>query len=288
MLNLKKPVFWIIIAVVVFCIVATVCFLINSKDAKDANLEDLQNASSETSMQVSDAVEQDISIFGEVVILSYSGPEFYMTPTVTLSKTNHSFELEFSKLDKYVITGDYKKVNNELVLTTSDESEKYIFREVGDTYVFDANKSSAVPKDKYVRGEKPKSPMPDGAVFEQKTVNSFYLDIIDSVTTDIDGDGKDEQCFLKPGPTSGLFTFGIYVLDAESENLKYANVFESEYYYLSFEKGSGGKIQVCGKTQDDEPVIHMFDISIRNGDIFLSENGVNVHYWVGQDDMILN
>lgn len=280
MFIFKKPAFWIIIAVaVIFFAAAAVCLLKNPKGVK---LEDIQSASSETATQISSAVEQNISVFGEVVILSYSGPEFYMTPTITLSKKSHSFEFMFSSLDQYVITGNYKKVNNELVLTTLDKCDKYIFREVGNTYVFDANKSSAIPKDKYVHGEKPKSPIPDGAVFEQKTVNSFYLDIIDSITADIDGDGKDEQCFLKSGPTSGLFTFGIYVLEAGSENLKYTNIFQSEFYYLSFEKDSDGKIRVRGKTQDDEPVIHLFDVSVENGNIVLSENGDDVIYWAGQ------
>lgn len=280
MLNYKKPAFWIIIAAVVSCVVVVVCFLIYSKDVKS---EDLQDTSPETVNQASSAVKQSISFFGEVVILSYSGPEFYMTPTITLSEKSHSFEFMFSSLDQYIITGNYKKTNNKLILTTLDKCDKYIFREVGNTYVFDANKSSAIPKHKYVHGEKPKSPVPDGAVFEQKTVNSFYLDVIDSITADIDGDGKDEQCFLKSGPTSGLFTFGIYVLEAGSENLKYTNIFQSEFYYLSFEKGSDGKIRVRGKTQDDEPVIHLFDVSVENGNIVLSENGKKVSYWVGQN-----
>ena len=214
----------------------------------------------------------------DLTILSYNGSESYMMSTIKLSESTNSCEISFSILDGFVCSGTFKETDNELVLFC-DEKNKYVFRKVDNTYVFDAKKSAAVPKKKYVRGEKPKSPIPDGAVFESKVVSNYELNKFDSITTDIDEDGRNEICYLCFGPTSGLFTFELNIFDEESKRLKYSNVFTSEFYYLSFVNGSDGKLKVRGKTQDDEPVIHIFDVSISNGSVILEENGYRVPYW---------
>lgn len=59
---------------------------------------------------------------------------------------------------------------------------------------------------------------------------------LDTATFDIDGDGKEEQCTLSAGPTSGLFTFIFSV--SENGNLEYFNIFNSPYTELQFEKNA--------------------------------------------------
>ncbi|MBQ7357900.1 MAG: hypothetical protein IJW65_04110, partial [Clostridia bacterium] len=50
----------------------------------------------------------------------------------------------------------------------------------------------------------------------------------------------------------------------------------SQFYYLSFQKGSDGITRVQGITQGENPETHLFDISIKDGNIYLTENGIPI------------
>ncbi len=105
--------------------------------------------------------------------------------------------------------------------------------------------------------------------------SSQYSPIIDMVTFDIDGDGKEEQCLLNYGPTSGLFTF---ILSA-SENgvLEYFNIFDSPYLKLSFERNSEGQVILVGVDSDDH-VLYM-KIGVYGGNIIISSDDQDNFYW---------
>ena len=45
---------------------------------------------------------------------------------------------------------------------------------------------------------------------------------------------------------------------------------------LSFQKGSDGITRVQGITQGENPETHLFDISIKDGYVYLTENGVYI------------
>ena len=93
---------------------------------------------------------------------------------------------------------------------------------------------------------------------------------------DIDGDGVDENCSLRPGHTSGLFTFIFSVQDKETGEVEYETEINSQVYELSFQKGSDGITRVQGITQGENPETHLFDISIKDGNVYLTENGVYI------------
>ena len=97
-----------------------------------------------------------------------------------------------------------------------------------------------------------------------------------TATFDIDGDGVDENCTLRPGHTSGLFTFIFSVQDKETGEVKYETEINSQVYELSFQKGADGITRVQGITQDEPPETHLFDISIKDGYVYLTENGVYI------------
>ena len=104
--------------------------------------------------------------------------------------------------------------------------------------------------------------------------SSQYSPIIDTATFDIDGDGKDEQCALSAGPTSGLFTFIFSV--SENGNLEYFNIFNSPYTELKFIKNAEGKMLLVGKSGEKTCYMGM-DIS--DGNIVLSSDEQEVSYW---------
>lgn len=104
--------------------------------------------------------------------------------------------------------------------------------------------------------------------------SSQYNPIIDTANFDIDGDGKEEQCALSAGPTSGLFTFIFSV--SENGNLEYFNIFNSPYTELKFEKNAEGRMLLVGKSGEKTCYMGM-DIS--DGNIVLSSDEQEVSYW---------
>ena len=104
--------------------------------------------------------------------------------------------------------------------------------------------------------------------------SSQYSTFIDTANFDIDGDGKEEQCALSAGPTSGLFTFIFSV--SENGNLEYFNVFNSPYTELKFKKNAEGKMLLVGKSGEKTCYMGM-DIS--DGNIVLSSDEQEVSYW---------
>ena len=117
-----------------------------------------------------------------------------------------------------------------------------------------------------------------GAWVEFQIITDFsdFSFIYDTATFDIDGDGDLENCTMRPGNTSGMFTFLFIVKDKETGEVEYESRFYSQVYELSFEKGSDGITRVKAATRDETPVTHIFDISIKDGYVNLTENGVPI------------
>ena len=100
--------------------------------------------------------------------------------------------------------------------------------------------------------------------------------VYDTATFDIDNDGVDEVCTMSVGPTSGLFTFRFNARELGTEKVEYHTVVYSQCYDLSFQKGSDGITRVQGITQGENPETHLFDISIKDGYVYLTENGIPI------------
>lgn len=95
---------------------------------------------------------------------------------------------------------------------------------------------------------------------------------------DIDGDGQLESCVLRYTPTTGAVNFVLSVRDSERPNQLYRGVFLSEkpadfsmVYDVSFETGEDGITRIRTTTQCDTPESHLYDISIEDGKVVLSE-----------------
>ena len=100
--------------------------------------------------------------------------------------------------------------------------------------------------------------------------------IYDTATFDIDDDGIDEACTMSVGPTSGLFTFTFNARELGTEKVEYHTVIYSQCYDLSFQKGADGVTRVQGITQGENPETHLFDVSIKDGYVYLTENGIPI------------
>ena len=98
----------------------------------------------------------------------------------------------------------------------------------------------------------------------------------DTAIFDIDNDGIAEVCTMSIGPTSGLFTFTFSAREVGKKDIEYHTLIWSQWYDLSFQKGSDGITRVQGISQGQNPKTHLFDISIKDGDVYLTENGVYI------------
>ena len=78
------------------------------------------------------------------------------------------------------------------------------------------------------------------------------------------------------GPTSGLFTFTFNAREVGTDKIEYHTIIYSQWYDLSFQKGDDGITRVQGITQGENPEIHLFDISIKDGYVYLTENGIPI------------
>lgn len=103
--------------------------------------------------------------------------------------------------------------------------------------------------------------------------NPKYTGYIAAATFDIDKDGRDEQCTLGHGPTSGIYTFTFTA--SENGEPEYFNIFTTGYMALGFEKLDSGETVLVGKNGDDVKNLHM---SVENGNIVL-DGDEQTSYW---------
>lgn len=107
----------------------------------------------------------------------------------------------------------------------------------------------------------------------ENTSFAGYMGYIAAATFDVDGDGREEDCVLGYGPTSGLFSFTFTA--SENGNPEYYNVFTTGYMELGFDKNADGEPVLVGKNGDD---VKIMKISVVNGNIVL-DGDEYTSYW---------
>lgn len=214
---------------------------------------------------------------GHVMYHFYGSPD-PGTPTVALWEGNKRFHFGWSIYSSYLCMGSYEQTGDTLTLRTDDGKYTFIFHVVGETLVFDAAGSSPIPEYRYASGAQPRSPVPDGAVFEREETLSVhqYSPMIDTATADMDGDGIWEEWSLSHGPTSGLYTVRISV--SENGQPEYFNIFMPASMVVGFEKTQDGTLWIKGQGEEHGPSPRI-DIAIDGENIVLTENGSMVPYW---------
>ena len=98
--------------------------------------------------------------------------------------------------------------------------------------------------------------------------------IFDEGIFDIDGDGKEEHCFMGYGPTSGIFTFTITAFeDGEPE---YFNIFTCPWTTLSFGITAEGQGILA---QNDDGTETFLSLGIEDGNIVIFSDTQEMEYW---------
>ncbi len=207
------------------------------------------------------------------VILVCEESREYTSPTLVFFEETKQFSFTFSYFSSYLAMGEYEVGEDDITLKTQDGNNTYVFKIGEDALVFDAKRSSELPKYKYGEGEEAQYPFEDGALFTNSPKS--YSPIIDTVEYDIDEDGITEVCTLTVGPTSGLYTFCFKV--TENGETEYDNVFYSRYFVEGFHIDEKGKLKIEAYALNSEECIYMA-VSTTASDIVLSTDDGIISY----------
>jgi len=111
--------------------------------------------------------------FSENEIYSYyDSVEKIFKPNIILSKADNTFQFTYSLYSSHIGRGTYELT--EEYLTLYDERNTYVFKTSGEDFVFDAQKSSPIPKFRYSADSyEAQSPVPDGAIFSRSVAQSY-------------------------------------------------------------------------------------------------------------------
>ena len=263
-LNYKKPTFWIIIVALLACIVVAVCFLTNPPSDDTSTTDPTYSGfawSAAYDTLYIDNINCDIDSDGltEEVRL-YAGPTGVQSYIIAVWDNK---ELELNgwfyppdrkdwKFDKFADGAVYIKA------TDSGNSEKST-----ELKLFIENNTLVVSGDEIkLTGSK--------MTAEPIAVQTSYQ-------FDVDGDGKAEYCTISPnGYYDGYYNshFKFIVWQNEGDvTPKYYTIFESSNLYLIYFREIDGQVKLCALQNGTEVKERSFDISVKDDNIVLSENG---------------
>ncbi|MCI8448846.1 MAG: hypothetical protein HFH30_10730 [Eubacterium sp.] len=110
---------------------------------------------------------------GTHILYTFKNSPDDIDPCISLSMEDNTFSFAYSAFSSYLAFGTYQLADQTLTLRTSDGLYTYVFTVRQDAFVFDASKSSAIPKYRYSGiSKKAESPVPDGAVFTSGSADS--------------------------------------------------------------------------------------------------------------------
>ena len=283
-LNYKKPAFWVIAVAIVLCIVLAFGFLTNPKNTSVFNSKyetgkclysDVVSAEKETKTNnVVYSITSNGTVYrtfedgtteelGELTETDFTADALKETlnkqgEKIDLGKTKNAYEI-LNEDGKYVV---FQKSNGTVYLVSffSDGNIMNVFKlkRTGDY-------EEVIPH-----------------------IENEYTTIISYATFDVDGDGKDENCALTYGPTSGLFTIVFTAIEVGEEEPEYINTFNLKYSggRPEFYKSQNGEIKL--KCYDDiwengsdrtEVVFLDIEIENENDNIVLKDGNEAIAYW---------
>lgn len=281
-LNYKKPALWIILISLILCIALAVCFLTVPKDT-DNNTTDPNYGITDPdglSYEQRYLMSQHPEYFG---LNSANGLDVYVCQFAPENYYFYLFEhsdTTTTRIDMMSMKGTVGAATMRLILDTYDVTREDItvipFQHPLSSYIISTNliPEGESPEDTETRRNAYREMILDMLFGEEMLVS---IPIYDSMQFDVDGDGRQEHCTLGFGMTSGVFTFTFTASEGTVGKWvqEYYTVFCSEWYkQLSFKQCDDGVVRVQGIDQNDE--IHLFDISIVDGNIYLTENGVPI------------
>ncbi len=101
-------------------------------------------------------------------VYTYVDSPEQISPTLNINYSDGSFTFNFSGFSSYIAKGKFITSGKNIICKTDDGKYNYVFEKSDNAYIFDADKSSPLPKYKYsADSETAVSPVPDGALFKK-------------------------------------------------------------------------------------------------------------------------
>lgn len=260
-LSYKKPAFWIILVAVTTLIITALCLLTNPKENNTHGKENNESNAVEEKDNESNVIATIPSGIGYNTKKIASIVDKAETGEVA---TDSAIEV-FYQDDTY--TYSFPSIRSDYVIVTFDDGTEKTVKEA-----LVAGEITIADLDAY-----------DIGYIKEVTpaLGDPFHHIIDKASFDIDNDGKVEDCYLGHGPTSGLLTYKIYV--SENGKGEYFDIFNCGPFLHNFVV-SDGEWKVQGIDQGENPKTHLFDISVKDNNIVLSEDEKELEYW-GEHDI---
>ena len=282
-LNYKKPAFWIIAVSLVAAVAVAVAFLtMPPSDIVDDIVQKFGNTDTD---KMTDNQKELYEKYPEYFGLdATNGLDVYVWQ---MAENSYSFGLKphsdeplgFTDTELYKLRGVFPYEMREILASYDIDRDEITIvpwqnpfsSYIPDIWILVEGADAVREREEYI--ESIEYMLFDKVYLEPDGLMGYIPDpFYDTMTFDVDGDGRDEVCTLEYGRTSGLFTF-IFNADDLLGNEKYRTNIYSMVYDLSFKVCDDGKVRVQGIDQLGD--VHLFDITVKDGDIWLydSETG---------------
>jgi len=270
-LHYKKPAFWLLVTAVVCCFAVALCFLTDPKDNKGSfSSTPLTPEQQQLVLWWPQYFGLDASNGLDVYVwqMAHSSYSFGLLPHTDTPRDRICEET----MSLMGTTAD----TMHLILSTYniDESDIHIIpwqnplsSYIPSLWVDTTEENREAKYQEYIESIKE-------MLFTEPVFPSSYFPIYDSINFDVDRNGVEECCVLSYGHTSGLFTFGFTAQEPGDVTPEYRRIFCTEWYDLSFVRCGDGVVRVQGIDHQDN--VHLFDISVVDGEVLLTENGQDI------------
>ncbi len=305
--NVRSAIFWSYIAGLVVCSLTAIVLIWNPFKKDGMMPDDIPKEEHFGLLSGRDTLAGiDIPVTQSMYrVYRFADSVDFVQPAITLNVHSNMFSFSYSAFSSYWPTGAYEIKGDELILSTSDGKNTYVFDIEEEGYAFNEKKSSVIPKYRYRADGEAESPVPDGALFrysqdggEYRTntgqvynyTDGFYSGVggvhgpeYTTVRGDFDKDRKEETYSLGYGPTSGLYTIRFTVYE-EGEGTHFS-IFHVPYHSFKFAFRENGEVYISceeWKFIDGEDTFikeHQFKIGFEEDRVVLEENGVFMEYW---------
>ncbi len=289
-LSYKKPAFWILLMGLLASMVLAICFLTNPASGELGSLENLEFIS------VSEKADKSACVWFS------DGFGYRRLGTVEEDLLHELAELKTSKEELSLDRSEDRDKSHTLVLQTEAQAAPsaasyldglYIHFNSDFTVVWINNGVKPTLSYKVMEPQKAKEVFEQIARLDDASINNPSVGILNPeegyvtykvedtsflslayAAFDIDGDDKEEECCIFPGPTSGIFTFTFCAY--EDGVLEYFNIYESPFMQFRFEHNETGQTVLVGEGYDGT---YYMTLGVDDGNVVIYTDEQEISWW---------
>lgn len=316
-LNYKKPAFWIILIALILCIVVAVCFLTNPPEDEQSGKipaneyrfratvveiyedsllveplekEEYFSGAKQVVIRLNGRSKDDYRLGCIVEVIYDSQIQETMPPVIPNASSIFNLDMLSSHLPDphYSFTATVTEVLDDCIIVKYQHFPLHNFEfsyyqvntdptgyTVGDkvNISYDGTVTETEPYD--ILGEVYSIEITE---YNYGSSDTNHQDLLNAISFDIDNDGIIEDCLIMPGPTYGIFSVEIVVQENGNEEYR-CSLAHPSWDNCGFCETSDGKyVFVIADFFKNSEIA--FDISIKNGQIYLSSSDGSIYNYL--------